>query len=91
MVNFYGTYERGLVIIDITMACNLSIQRAFFPTKIMGILVMNIHFGPFEDTAPGTDLCRIFCAGIGPLPLGVVLVMLFSRCALLSGREATHC
>ena len=52
---------------------------------------MNIHFGPFEDTAPGTDLCRIFCAGIGTLPLGVVLVMLFSRCALLSGREATHC
>ena len=39
LVNFYGTYERGLVIIDITMACN-------------------------------------FSAGIGPLQLSVVLVIL---------------
>ena len=30
LVNFYGTYERELVIIDITMACDLSFYW-FFP------------------------------------------------------------
>ena len=32
---------------------------------------MNIHFG---HTTPSTELPRDFCAGIGPLQLGVVLV-----------------
>ena len=30
LVNFYGTYERGLVIIDITMACDLLFWPAVF-------------------------------------------------------------
>ena len=29
--------------------------------------------------APGTEFARDFCAGIGPLQLGVVLVYLFSK------------
>ena len=34
-----------------------------------------IHFGHYvEKTAHGTELPRIFCAGISPLKLGVVLV-----------------
>ena len=31
----------------------------------------------WENTTPG-DILRIFCAGIGPLQLGVVLVLFFS-------------
>ena len=29
----------------------------------------------WENTTPGTELPSIFCAGIGPLQLGVVLVL----------------
>ena len=36
---------------------------------------MNIHFEyRVGNTAPGTELPRDFCAVIGPLQLGVVLV-----------------
>ena len=37
---------------------------------------MKIHFGHHvgEDTTPSTELPKDFCAGIGPLQLGVVLV-----------------
>ena len=42
-INFYRTYKRGVVDIDITMACDISIQCVFFSTKTMGI--MKIHFG----------------------------------------------
>ena len=31
----------------------------------------------FENTTPSTELPRDFCAGIGPLQLGVVLVHYF--------------
>ena len=41
-INFYGTYEIGLVIIDITMACDIYLV-CFFSTKTMG--VMKIHYG----------------------------------------------
>ena len=52
---------------------------------------MKIHLGiVLEDTTPSTELPHDFCAGIGPLQLGVVLVMSFSRCALLSGLAANH-
>ena len=40
---FYGTYERGLVVIYITMACDISIQCVFSPTKKM--VIIKIHFG----------------------------------------------
>ena len=44
----------------------------FFPTKTVGI-----HLGVmWENSSPGTELSRIFCAGIGPLQLGVVLVFI---------------
>ena len=40
----------------------------------MGII--NIHSEHYVgNTAPGTEFPYIFCAGIGPLQLGVVLVM----------------
>ena len=46
----------------------------FFSTKTMG--VMKIHFGHrVGKYDPSTELSRDFCAGIGPLQLGVVLVM----------------
>ena len=36
---------------------------------------MKIHLGiVWENTAPSTEFPRDFCAGIGPLQLGVVLV-----------------
>ena len=39
------------------------------------IEMIKIIFGIMsENTAPGTECPRIFCAGIGPLQLGVVLV-----------------
>ena len=31
----------------------------------------------WENTTPSTELPRYFCAGIGPLQLGVVLVFIF--------------
>ena len=33
----------------------------------------------WENTAPGTELARIFCAGIGPLHGGVLLVLSRSK------------
>ena len=46
---------------------------AFFPTKTTGII--RIHFGyNVGKYGPGTEFPRIFCAGIGPMQLGVVLV-----------------
>ena len=37
---------------------------------------MKIHFGHrLGNTTPSTDLLRDFCAGIGPLQLGVLLVL----------------
>ena len=32
-----------------------------------------------ENTAPSTEFPRIFCAGIGPLQLGVVLLSIFIK------------
>ena len=40
---FFWTYESGMVDIDLTMACDISIYCVFFSTKTMG--VMKIHFG----------------------------------------------
>ena len=49
----------------------------FFPTKV--IRIIEIHLGQcVGKTAPGTELPRIICTGIGPLQLGVVLSMFFS-------------
>ena len=63
--HFYGTYERGVVDIDITMACDIQLS-VFFSTKtILGIV---------RYRTPNTQLPRDFCAGIGPLQLGVVFV-----------------
>ena len=56
----------GSAIIDITMAYDISILCVFFVTKI--------HFGPIV----GKYFLRVFCAGIGPLQLGVVLIFLLS-------------
>ena len=36
----------------------------------------------WENTTPSTELPRDFCAGIGPLQLGVVLVYVYVSCAL---------
>ena len=65
----------------------------FPPTITVGISGPPFNLSNVRSiyTAPGTDFRRIFCAGIGPLQLGVVLVMPFSRCALLSGLTATLC
>ena len=71
-VNFYGTYERGLVTIDITMTCDLSFQCVFFPTKTTTNPFWEIML---ENTASGAEFPRIFCAGIGPLQLGVMFVI----------------
>ena len=75
-INFYGTYERGLVITDAIMACDLSIQCVFSLTKNYNDGNNKNQFWALceKNTAPGTELSRIVCAGIGPLQLGVVFV-----------------
>ena len=41
---------------------------------------MKIHFGIVcGNTTPSTELPRDFCAGIGPLQLGVVLVFSYNQ------------
>ena len=64
LVNFYGAYERGLVIIDITMAC-IFLGEEGGENPFLGIR--------WENTALGTESARNFFAIIGPLQLGVVL------------------
>lgn len=69
-INFYGTYERGMVIIDGMLYIKLV---CFFPTKMMGII--KIHFGHnVAKYTQGMECPHIFCAGVGPLQLSVVLV-----------------
>ena len=39
--------------------------------------IINIHFGHYVGKCgTGTEFSHIFCAGIGPLQLGVVLVLI---------------
>ena len=47
-INVYGTHERGLVIIDITMVCDISIKKkylccVFFFSKTMDGLTNRIN------------------------------------------------
>ena len=51
---------------------------------------MKIHFGHrLGNYDPSTELSREFCAGIGPLQLGVVLVYpLFMFCCYTSCLQA---
>ena len=37
--------------------------------------------------SPGTEFARVFCAGIGPLQLGVVLVSSIILCGMIKARE----
>ena len=40
--------------------------------------ITKIHFGHgVGNTTPRTELPRYFCAGIGPLQLGIVLVFIY--------------
>ena len=49
----------------------------FFSTNTMGI--KKIDFEHYEGKyAPSTEFPRIFCAGIGPLQLSVVLLFQFA-------------
>ena len=41
--------------------------------------IINSHFSGWENMAPRTEFTRDFCAGIGPLQLGVVLVFFPSK------------
>ena len=62
-----------MVDIDTTMACDISFS-VVFSTKTMEIMKINFvhHVGKYD---PSTELPCDFCAGIGPLQLGVVLVV----------------
>ena len=52
------------------------INLVCFQAKTTGII--KFHFWHYVGTvAPGTQYPRIFCAGIRPLQLGVVLCLLF--------------
>ena len=49
----------------------------FFPTKTIEIIIKkSFQTLGGENMAPGTEFARDFCAGIGPLQLGVVFVFL---------------
>ena len=48
----------------------------FFPTKTMAKKQNFIPNITWENVAPGTEFARDFCAGIGPLQLGVVRVFI---------------
>ena len=67
-----NSIEQGLVIID-DHGMLYIILVYFSPTKIMEI-ISSIRW---ENTTPYTEFAYDFCAGIGPLQLGVVLVCLF--------------
>ena len=69
---FYLTYEQGLLIIDNHGMWHI-ILVYFFPTKMMEIIksILSIRW---ENTALGNEFIRNFCARIGPIQLGVVLV-----------------
>ena len=69
--------ERGLVIIDTTMACDLSFS-VFFLTKMMEMKQSSLGI-EWENTVLCTEFAHNFCAGIGPLQLGVVLVYYISN------------
>ena len=47
----------------------------FSPTETMGMMKIRLSI-MLENTASGTELPRTFCAGIGPLQPGVVLVFI---------------
>ena len=55
------------------------------PFRVSGVFPSTYHQGSaqfisnirWENMASGTELARDFCAGIGPLQLGVVLVSFF--------------
>ena len=52
---------------------------------------MKIHFGHrVGSTTPSTELPRDFCAGIGPLQLGVVLVSLLINQLMFTCTYNTH-
>ena len=80
-VDFYWTYERGLMIIYITIYHGLwpIILMYSFPTKTMEIL--EIHFGhSVGKYGPGAEFPRNFCVRIGPLQVGVVpLFLIFNK------------
>ena len=71
--NVYGTFERVLVIIDITMACVLVY---FFPTKTMEIIFFKLGIRQ-ENTARGTEFACKFWIGIGTMQPGFVVVFYF--------------
>ena len=74
-VTVYGTYEWALVIIDIIMACDPPYQCIFSQLKRWQLLKF-ISSIRWENTSPGTEFTHNFFAGIGPLQLGIVLVLL---------------
>ena len=65
----------GVVDIDITMAWIYRFS-VFFTTKTMRIMKIHHWTSCGKNTTPSTELPRDFCAGIGPLQLGVVLVFI---------------
>jgi len=56
---------------------DLEILQCVFPNKNDGNNNKTILCNMWENKAPGTEFPRIFCAGIGPLQLGIVLVYLY--------------
>ena len=73
-INFDRTYEKGVVDIYNHGMWYINLVY-FFSTKTMRIT--KIHFGHCVGRydPPSTELPRDFCAGIGPVQLGVVLVI----------------
>ena len=45
----------------------------------------------WKNATSSTELPRDFCAGIGPLQLGVVLVVLLDRSLMIAGLEISGC
>ena len=71
-IQFQGPYKRELVVIDL---CYVIYPVSVFFSQLK-MVVMKIHFSNlWENSPPVTEFPRIFCAGIGPLQLGVVVIM----------------
>ena len=83
-VSFYGNYERGLVVIDITMACDILV--CFFSTKTMGII--KIHFR--HCVGKYSSLLYI-CAEIGPIERGIVLLSFTLHFSILDQKLQRSC
>ena len=77
-IHFYGTYEKGLMFIDMTMACDISINSVFLSTKTIKIITIrhiSVKCNPAQHQIHHIDLPL---SGVDCVTVDVVKVRLCS-------------